>query len=210
MSWRAGIAALALIATSGHAAPVRFALDAARTVASFEVDAGVSTMEGRLTRSAGEVLLDREAGEGQVTVRIEANSLDFGWGLLNEVARGPTAFDTARFPLVSYQGRLANFVDGAPTAVEGELQMHGVTQPLSLAIQSFQCRPDAVLQREACSASALGQLKRDEFGIDIGKDLGMGMAVTLRIQIVALALPAPAPVSAEPAASSPSADGVPQ
>ena len=202
--------AVASLSQGSLAATQRYALDPARTQASVEADAGLSMVEGQLARSTGEVLLDREAGQGQVAVCLPADSLDFGLSMLNDLARGPMAFEAARFPEICYQGRLVDFIGGVPGAVEGELQMHGVTRPLRLAIQSFRCGPDDTLQREACSASAVGKLQRDEFGIDIGKDLGLRMAVTLQVRIVAVAVPADMAPEVMPPPTGPSADGVPE
>jgi polyisoprenoid-binding protein YceI len=49
------------------------------------------------------VSLDRAASAGQISVTIDLNSIDFGQDKLNEWARGPDFFDTAKFPEASHQ-----------------------------------------------------------------------------------------------------------
>ena len=96
-------------------------------------------------------------------------------------------FDVAKYPTAHYRGKLADFVDGAPTRVIGTLTLRGVTKPLTLAIDRFKCVPDFMLKpRLRCGADALGTFQRDDFGLDGGKSFGMDMKVTLRIQVEAV------------------------
>jgi polyisoprenoid-binding protein YceI len=81
---------------------------------------------------------------------------------------------------------LVNFVNGAPTQVQGQLTLHGVTRPVPLQILSFKCTQHPMLRRDWCGADALATLQRDDFGIDSGKAFGFKMAVTLRIQVEAV------------------------
>jgi len=70
-----------------------------------------------------------------------------------------------RYPKASYTGLLANFKNGAPTAVHGQLTLHGITQPLDLAIRSFKCMVNPMNKKEVCGANAFGLLNRAEYGI---------------------------------------------
>jgi len=65
--------------------------------------------------------------------------------------------------------------------------LRGVTRPLTLKLASFKCMPHPIFKRELCGADALGSFRRDEFGLDAGKDYGFNMDVQLRIQVEALA-----------------------
>ncbi|TDM08534.1 MAG: adenosylcobalamin-dependent ribonucleoside-diphosphate reductase [Ideonella sp. MAG2] len=137
----------------------------------------------------GQVVLDREAGQGSLDIVVDIASVDFGHDLMNKVALGESIFDAEKHPHARYKGRLAAFVDGAPTKVEGELSLHGVTRPLTLTIQRFKCIPHPLHKRELCGADALARLNRDDFGIDAGKAYGFDMNVVLRIQVEAVAKP---------------------
>ena len=184
------IAVLTLvIAAPVAAAPATYKIDPDHTYPSFEADhlAGLSVWRGKMNKSAGTVTLDKASGSGEVDVAIELGSIDFGNKQLERWAVGPEFFDAKKHPKARYQGRLDAFVNGAPTRVVGALTLHGVTRPLTLKLNSFKCMPHPLFKRELCGADALGSFRRDEFGLDAGKDYGFNMDVQLRIQVEALA-----------------------
>jgi polyisoprenoid-binding protein YceI len=87
--------------------------------------------------------------------------------------QGKEMFEADKYPRATYWGRLADFVDGRPTRVVGDLTLHGMTRPLTLTIDAFKCMPHPVF-------------KRDDFGMTAGKDYGFSMDVALRIQVEAI------------------------
>lgn len=179
----------ALVVVPASAAQTTYVIDPDHTYPSFEADhfGGLSVWRGKFNKSSGKVVLDRQAGSGEVEVRIDMASADFGNDKMNEAAQGEMLFDTARFPEATYRGKLAAFKDGKPGEVDGELTLHGVTRPLKLQVLSFKCLPHPMLKREFCGADALASFKRDDFGMAAGKDYGFDMSVTLRIQVEAIA-----------------------
>jgi len=184
------IAGLTLvIATPAIAAPVTYKIDPEHTYPSFEADhlAGLSVWRGKMNKSAGTVTLDKDSGSGEVDVAVELGSIDFGQKQLERWAVGPQFFDAKKHPQARYRGRLDGFVNGMPAQVVGALTLRGVTRPLTLRLNSFKCMPHPIFKRELCGADAQGSFKRDEFGLDAGKDYGFNMDVQLRIQVEALA-----------------------
>lgn len=182
--------ACALLAASigvAHAAPVVYTIDPSHTYPSFEADhmGGVSLWRGKFNRSSGTVTLDKAAGTGSVDVTVDIARVDFGHDKMNEHAVKSDMLDAAQFPNATYKGTLEGFKDGAPTRVDGQLSLHGVTQPLTLDILSFKCIQHPRKKREVCGADALGTFQRDSFGIEAGKANGVDMKITLRIQIEA-------------------------
>jgi polyisoprenoid-binding protein YceI len=184
---------IALFAVAGavssfaNAATSNYTIDPEHTYPSFEAThMGISTWRGKFDKSSGTVTLDNEAKKGDVNISVDLGSVDFGHAKLNQFMVGPEFFDTAKFPLGTYKGTLASFVDGAPTRVDGTLTLHGVTKPLSLKINSFKCMPHPMLKREVCGADAYATFNRDEFGLDAGKSYGFSMEVVLRIQVEAI------------------------
>lgn len=179
-----------LLAPLVQAAPALYTIDPTHTFPSFEADhMGLSVWRGKFNKTTGTVTLDKAAGSGEVDITIDMDSIDFGLDAMNAKARGDSLFDTTQFPLATYKGQLAAFVNGAPTQVVGRLTMHGVTRPVDLKILSFKCRPHPMFKRDWCGADALATFQRDDFGVDSGKEWGFNMAVTLRIQVEAVAQP---------------------
>ena len=184
---------LAAYAATAHAAPVTYKIDPAHTFPSFEADhMGISVWRGKFNASSGSVILDKAAGTGSIDVSIDTASVDFGHDALNTWAAGKEFFDAANHGPARFKGKLTGFANGAPTAAEGALTLRGVTRPVTLKLALFKCIPHPMLKRELCGADAMGTIRRDEFGLDAGKDYGFKMDVALRIQVEAVAEETPA------------------
>jgi polyisoprenoid-binding protein YceI len=190
---------LLMSAGTAIAAPVHYTIDPDHTYPSFAADhAGLSIWRGKFNHSSGEITLDRAKQTGTVHIVTKIDSINFGNPPLRQmVLRGvmPASlcqaqcafFDAAKYPTATYDGTLADFVNGAPTRVVGKLTLRGVTRPLDLKIEHFKCIPDFVLKpRERCGAEASATFDRSEFGIDAGKSFGMDMKVSLQIQVEAV------------------------
>jgi polyisoprenoid-binding protein YceI len=179
---------VAIFTANTIAAPVTYQVDPMHTYPSFEADhMGVSFWRGKMNKSAGTVMLDKSAGAGSVDITIDLSSIDFGLEAMNTWAKGKDFFNVKKSPKAIYKGKLENFVDGNPTQVSGELTLNGRTKPVNLTISRFKCLPHPMLKREFCGADASGSFKRDEFGLEAGKDYGFNMDVALRIQVEAVA-----------------------
>ena len=179
------------LGTAALAAPVDYEIDSAHTYPSFEADhmGGLSKWRGKINSTSGTVTLDTEAQTGSVNVTMDMTSIDFGHEQLNTHAKSADIFNVAEFPTAEYTGELVDWQDGAPTAVDGTLTLHGVSKPVRLDILSFKCQPHPQQGREVCGADARAEIDRADFGVDFGRAFGFDMGVTLQIQVEALALP---------------------
>jgi polyisoprenoid-binding protein YceI len=175
------------LASAASAAPTRYVVDPRHTFPSFEADhfGGMSVWRGKFERTTGTVTLDREAKTGTVDVAIELASVDTGDDELNAHLRKADFFEVDKHPTATYKGTLAKFKDGAPTEVQGNLTLHGVTKPVTLTIRSFKCMPHPMKKSEFCGADAVGTINREDFGISWGKSFGFAMWVKLAIQVEA-------------------------
>jgi polyisoprenoid-binding protein YceI len=187
------LCALAITATAAIAAPVTYKVDPEHTYPSFEADhfGGVSIWRGKFNETSGTIVFDREAQAGTVDVTIATKSIDLGHEKLYSHLTGTDAgmFDVAKYPTATYKGKLAKFKDGAPTEVQGELTLHGVTKPVTLTINSFKCMMHPMKKVEVCGADAAGTINREDFGINWGKAFGFRMETKLAIQVEGLKAP---------------------
>jgi polyisoprenoid-binding protein YceI len=187
------------VANFAVALPVGFTIDPDHTYPSFAADhIGLSTWRGKFDHSSGTITLDRAKHTGTVLIVTQVDSINFGnppltQMVLRDAIPAPLCktqcafFDAAKYPTATYDGKLEDFVDGAPTRVVGKLTLHGVTRPLELKIEHFKCMPDMVVKpRERCGAEASATFDRADFGIDAGKSFGMDMKVSLQIQVEAV------------------------
>jgi polyisoprenoid-binding protein YceI len=174
-----------LIGSAAIAAPVTYQIDPAHTYPSFEADhfGGVSIWRGKATKTSGSIVLDQAAKSGTVDISVDAASIDFGHAKLNEHAKSPELFDVAKYPTIIYKGTLGRFKGDAPTQVDGQITMHGVTKPLKLTLNQFKCMQNPMLKKEVCGADASATLDRSQFGIDYGAKYGFKMKVKLQIQV---------------------------
>lgn len=180
---------LALLAFVGTAlaAPATYKIDPNHTAPAFEADhmGGLSILRGKFSKSSGTVVLDKEAGSGTVDLIIDTTSIDFGHEKLEQHVRSPEMFDVEKFPTATYKGKLVKFKNGAPTEVEGELTLHGVTKPVTLKINQFLCKKHPMNGKEVCGADASATIDRSAFGIDYGKAYGFRQDVKLLISVEA-------------------------
>ena len=178
-------AALALASAAAVAAPEHYTIEASHTYPSFEAShMGISVWRGKFNTSKGDVTLDRAAKTGTVKIEIDAKSVDFGHDKMNEHALGKDFFNTEKYPAITYTGKL-QFTGDAPTSVDGELTLLGVTKPVKLTINSFKCIPHPFYKKEVCGADASGSFDRVDFGMDYGAKYGPTVA-KLAIQVEAI------------------------
>ena len=187
------------VANFAAAHPIGYTIDPDHTYPSFAADhMGLSTWRGKFDHSSGTITLDRAKHTGTVHIVTQVDSINFGnppltQMVLRDAIPAPLCktqcafFDAAKYPTATYDGKLADFVDGAPTRVVGKLTLHGVTRPLDLKIGHFKCMPDMMVKpRERCGADASATFDRADFGIDAGKSFGLDMKVSLQIQVEAV------------------------
>jgi polyisoprenoid-binding protein YceI len=180
---------LAACAGSAFAKPVTYICDPAHTHPSFEADhfGGLSVWRGVFTKSMCTIVLDQKGQSGTVDVTVDTSSVEFGVPKLNEhVGTAPDMLDAGKYPTATYKGRLADFVNGKPTKVVGNFTLHGVTHPLTLTLDSFECKAVPMMHQYRCGADARGEFDRDQYGVDFGKAFGFRMWVRLRIQVEAV------------------------
>jgi polyisoprenoid-binding protein YceI len=190
MKIRFAIAAIVFAAGSAAAAPVKYTIDPEHTYPSFEADhfGGLSTWRGKFNKTSGTIVYDKEAASGTLDITIDTASVDTGHDKLNDHVRtGSDMLDVKQYPTATYTGKLAKFVNGAPTEVDGTLTLHGVSKPVTLKINEFDCRPHPMKKgKQVCGANATGAIDREAFGVSWGKNYGFKMDVKLAIQVEAL------------------------
>lgn len=177
-----GLSAIA----SGH----DYVIDPSHTYASFEIDhLGFSTQRGQFNQSSGKVQFDPAAQQGEIDITIDANSLNTGFNLRDDILRSETWFNTSAFPYILFRSQhfifdQENSDQNKPVAVEGQLTLLGETRPMRLEITRFKCGLNLVSRKQSCGADAFGRLKRSDFGLQNSIPF-IGDEVRLRIQVEA-------------------------
>ena len=179
-------------ASVASASPSTYNIDPNHTHPMFEADhlGGLSIWRGLFKKTTGTITVDSAARTGTLDVAVDMASVDFGNDELSNMAvnsSAPPIFEATKYPVAYYKGTLGDFVNGSPTTVSGFLTLHGVTKPITLAINSFKCIDDKPEpKQQLCGADAFCVLNRADFGITVGQKYGFKMEVTLRIQVEAI------------------------
>jgi polyisoprenoid-binding protein YceI len=161
---------LALAAASAaHAELAIYALDPEHSFVTFEVlHFGTSTLRGRFGPLSGSVEIDRAAGTGSVSLRIDTGSVDTGLPAFDARLRQPDLLAAEAFPVAYFVATNFQFDGGILRAVKGEFTLRDVSQGLELRALRFGCHTHPLLQREVCGGDFEGELKRGDFGASFG------------------------------------------
>jgi polyisoprenoid-binding protein YceI len=159
-------AVLAVFALPASAAPEVYTIDARHTFPAFEVSHfGMSLQRGRFNKTSGKITVDREARTGSVEVTIDAASVNTGEPKLEEHLKAADFFNAATHPNITFKGTKFNFDGDKVKSVDGELTMLGVTRPVTLTAQHFNCGNHPMNKKAMCGAEFTTTIKRTEWGM---------------------------------------------
>lgn len=169
-------ALLAACPLAAHAQAENYKVDPLHSFPHFAVDhLGVSTMWGRFDKMSGSFTVDRAGHKGSVELTIETASVTTGDNdkgsrprTRDEHLRQADFFNVAEFPRMTYKSTNVKFNGDAPSEVEGQLTMLGVTKPVNLKIDRWVCKEHPVNKRAMCGGNASGSFKRTDFGMKYG------------------------------------------
>ena len=162
----------ALLATTSLAAaaqPTVYTLDLEHSFVTFEVlHFGTSTLRGRFGPLTGAVEIDRAAGTGSVSLRIDTASVSTGLPAFDARLRQSDLLASEAHPVAYFVASRFRFEGNAVAAVNGEFTLRDVSQGLELRALRFGCHTHPVQQREVCGGDFEGELKRGDFGASFG------------------------------------------
>ena len=163
---RTFLAAAIAISLPALAAPETYTIDSRHTFPSFEIGhMGMSMQRGRFNKTSGKVTLDRDAKTGSAEITIDVASVDTGFEKLEEHIRSEDFLSAAQYPNITFKGTKFVFDGDKVKSVEGELAMHGVTKPVTLNAQQFNCGAHPMTKKAMCGGEFVATIKRSEWGV---------------------------------------------
>ncbi|MFP1130846.1 YceI family protein [Asticcacaulis sp. W401b] len=167
--FKSTLIAVALFAgslTPAFAAPETYALEATHTEVVFSwTHFGFSKPTAKFMNAVGTLVLDEAApANSSVEVSFAIDGLNTGVAALDEHLKKPDFFDAAKYPTATFKSTKVD-VTGKDTAnVTGNLTIHGVTKPVTLAVKLNKIGANMKGVKTA-GFSATGQIKRSDFGM---------------------------------------------
>lgn len=183
----AGGAVVAQDAMTRNPAEVRaggYALDSAHGKITWSLShMGFSTYQGQFTNVSARLTLDpANPSASTLTATVPLSDVAPNDDALKAHLQTADFFDTARFPTAEFRSTSVVVDPADPTraAVTGDLTLHGVTKPVTLAVKFNQAGPFMNAgYRAGFDAEAV--ITRSEFGIDKYVPM-LGDEVTLHIE----------------------------
>jgi len=166
-------AAMALASAAAVAAPETYVLDPQHTLPGFSVShLGMSTVRGLFEGASGKVVLDRAAKTGSIEVKIATAGVHTGYSKASggmrsrdDHLRSADFFNSAEFPDMVFKSTKMNFAGDRPDTIDGTLTLLGVTKPVTLKVDHFNCGPNPMSKKEMCGADVSGTIKRSDWGM---------------------------------------------
>lgn len=160
----ASLVLVACFAAPALAAPETYLIDDSHTFPRFSYSHfGLSTQQGKFNRASGSITVDREARTGSVEIEIDMTSVNTGYPDFDDHIQAEDFLNTVEFPTATFRSTSVVFDGDTPTAVEGELTIKGITQPVTLEITRFAAMTHPMLQRPAIGADATTTILRSDF-----------------------------------------------
>ena len=179
--------------------------DLSPLVGEWEVDPTHSALEfvaryamftlvrGRFTSFSGAVVIDPLHPETtQVTVDIDASSVDSAMPVRDAHLRGEEFFDVERHPNISFRSLDATVLSPGRYTVHGELTIRGIAQPVRLVVDVFGRAPD-VLGNPRLGMKATAKVQRAVWGINWNAPVpggGVALAEEVDLELDVSLLPA--------------------
>ena len=186
---RVALAAAAIglgAATSALAAATSYELDPSHTWVVYEiVHFGTSTNRGRFPVKSGKAQIDVQAHTGQLEVTIDTSAPASGVPALDGMLQGERLFRSSEFPTSRFVATDMRFDGDKPAEVRGDLTLLGVTHPVTLKTQRFNCYTNTMLKREVCGGDFETTIQRSRWGMGWGPHI-VADDVHLLIQVEAI------------------------
>lgn len=182
----AATALASAFAASAFAAPATYGVEPNHTYANFSYNhMGLSTQISKFSKTSGTIVYDKAAKTGSVDVTIDMKSVDTGSNLFNNHIQAADFLDTEKFPTATFKSTKVVFEGEAPSAIEGNLTIKGVTKPVVLKVSHFANMAHPMMKKDAIGANASTQIKRSDFGAGKYAPL-VGDEVTITISLEAI------------------------
>jgi len=184
------VVAFCALSVAAHAQPARYQIDPEHFSVGFLVDhLGYAKVLGIFQKASGTYAFDEKTGAlSDVRLVIDADSIYTAHRKRDNHLRSPDFLNAGEFREIVFKGAQAKRTGERTFVVEGELEMLGKTQPLTLNVTWNKSGKYELPGTDAyvMGASARGSFKRSAYGMTYGLANGwVGDAVDLIVEFEA-------------------------
>ena len=168
-------------------------IDPAHSVAEFKVKhMMISNVKGQFAKLSGALFFDEfDLANSRVEVSIDAASIHTGEDQRDAHLKSPDFFDVEKFPALTFKSRGVRIVRDGELSVNGDLTIHGVTRPVSFAVEGPTPPSKDPWGNTRIAISATTKINRKDFGLTWNAALETGgilvgeeVTITLDTQFV--------------------------
>lgn len=144
---------------------------------------GIATVKGHFKEFEGTLEVSPDGASAYGTVDVQ--SVDTRQQQRDDHLRSPDFFDVANHPKIEFKTTSIKQTGGDDLDIDGEITIHGVTQPITLKAEVEGSGSDHE-GKERVGLSASAQIKRSDFGMSFNAALGSGNLVVsdkVKIQV---------------------------
>ncbi|GGL81605.1 hypothetical protein GCM10010129_26650 [Streptomyces fumigatiscleroticus] len=138
---------------------------------------GMAHVHGRFTRFDGGIRVAPTMTDSQVSVRIEAASIDTGNRTRDNHLRSADFLDVERYPYIDFVSNRFVYRGGSKWTLHGTLTMHGTSRSVGLDTTYLGTVNGGYEQELRCAALAKAELHREDFTLNWRSMLARGIAV---------------------------------
>ncbi len=159
------LAALMLLSLPALAQTSKWDVDSENSSASFVCKhVLVTNVRGMMHKVSGSVLLDETTpANSKVTATLDVNTITTGVEERDTHLKGSEFFDVAKYPLITFVSTGVTRSNATSYSVKGNLTIHGVTKPVTLAVTVSAPFKHAGGTRRAIEA--ITSVNRKDFGL---------------------------------------------
>lgn len=176
-------AALALAAAPALAAEP-WTLDRSHSAITFQADhLGYSVVHGRFREFDAEIMFDPEDIEAtQVTVTVQADSIDTDWPRRDEHLISQDFLDVEEHPTITFASTGVEQTGENTARLIGELSMLGETREVVWDVVLNKIGPNPINQVETAGFTITGEIERALWGMTYGGD-AFAVSVPVKIDV---------------------------
>ena len=164
--------------------PQPWEIDKSHAHITFTADhLGFSVVHGQFRSFDAEILFDPEAIEAtQLTVTIDAASIDTFWEARDKHVRSADFLNVAEHPTITFVSTEVRQTSETTAEIIGEMTMIGVTRPVTFQATLNQLAPNPFTNEPTAGLTAVGEIVRADFGMTFGGN-AFAAVVPVRIDI---------------------------